>query len=65
MRSGTGVKDRKEIALYYRRHGEGRDAVRSASENFGIGERSIYKTLRTGRYHLLRSVEDALVDALN
>ena len=55
----------KEIILYYRKHGKCRDAVRSASENFGIGERSIYKTLRTGRYHLLRSVEDALKDVLN
>ncbi len=55
----------KEIILYYRRHGEGRDAVISASQNFGIGERSIYKTLRTGRYHLLRSVEDALEEVLN
>ena len=55
----------KEIILYYRKHGGGRDAVRSASKNFGIGERSIYKTLRTGRYHLLRSVEDTLEDVLN
>lgn len=55
----------KEIALYYRKHGESRDAVRSASVNFGIGERSIYKTLRTGKYHLLLSVEDALVNILN
>jgi len=55
----------KEIILYYRKHGKCRDAVRSASENFGIGERSIYKTLRTGRYHLLRSVEDALKEVLN
>ncbi len=55
----------KEIILYYRKHVGGRDAVRSASKNFGIGERSIYKTLRTGRYHLLRSVEDTLEDVLN
>ncbi|MEA2004540.1 MAG: SatD family protein, partial [archaeon] len=35
-------KRQKEIVLYYREHGEGREAVRSASANFGVGERSIY-----------------------
>lgn len=58
-------KRQKEIILYYRKHGEGRGAVRSASANFGVGERSIYKTLRTGKYHLLQSVEDALKEILN
>ena len=58
-------KRQKEIILYYRKHGDGREAVRSASENFDVGERSIYKTLRTGKYRLLKSIEDALVEVLN
>jgi glycosyltransferase involved in cell wall biosynthesis len=31
-----------------------------ASKYFGVGERSIYKTLRTGKYHLWRDAEKAV-----
>ncbi|MEA2033246.1 MAG: hypothetical protein U9N41_06650, partial [Euryarchaeota archaeon] len=48
-----------------REQGENREAVRLASKNFGVGERSIYKTLRTGKYHLWRDAEMAVVDLLN
>ena len=58
-------KRQKEIVLYYRKHGGGREAVKSASESLNVGERNIYKTLRTGKYHLLKSVEDALKEVLN
>ena len=58
-------KRQKEIVLYYRKHGGGREAVKSASGSFDVGERSIYKTLRTGKYHLLKSVEDVLKEVLN
>lgn len=43
----------------------GKEAVKSASEDLDVGERSIYKTIRTGKYHLLKSVEDALEEVLN
>ena len=33
--------------------------------NFGVGERSIYKTLRTGKYRLCRDAEKALLDLFN
>ena len=36
-----------------------------ASKNFGIGERSVYKTLRTGKYQLWRDAEKAMADLLN
>jgi hypothetical protein len=55
----------REVALYYRTHGENRQAVRLAAETLGVGERSIYKTLRTGKYALLNRAENALVDTLN
>ena len=51
--------------MYFKEHGENREAVISGSKNFGIGERSIYKTLRTGKYHLCRAAEKALLDLLN
>ncbi|MEA1957463.1 MAG: hypothetical protein U9N01_03810 [Euryarchaeota archaeon] len=31
-----------------------------ASKCFGVGERSIYKTLRTGKYHLWGDAETAV-----
>ncbi|MEA2033245.1 MAG: SatD family protein, partial [Euryarchaeota archaeon] len=49
----------KKIIIYFREQGENREAVRLASKNFGVGERSIYKTLRTGKYHLWRDAEMA------
>jgi len=55
----------KHIMLYYRKRGGNREAVKSASENLSVGERSIYKTLRTGKYHLLKSAENALRGMLN
>jgi hypothetical protein len=58
-------KRQKEIILYYRKYGENREAVKLAVENFGVGERNIYKTLRTGKYHLLKSAENALKGILN
>ena len=58
-------KRQKEIILYYRQHGGGKEAVKSASESLDVGERSIYKTIRTGKYHLLKSMEDALEEVLN
>ena len=58
-------KRQKEIILYYRKHGGGKEAVKSASESLDVGERSIYKTIRTGKYHLLKSMEDALEEVLN
>ena len=54
------MKDRR----YYIKHG-GRAAVKSASEYLGVSERSINKILRTGKHHLLKSVEDALEGVLN
>ena len=51
--------------MYFREHGENREAVISASNNFGVGERSIYKTLRTGKYRLCRDAEKALLDFFN
>ncbi len=59
------TKRQREIIIYFRGHGENREAVRLASRNFGVGERSIYKTLRTGRYHLWRGAEKAVMDSLN
>ncbi len=59
------TKRQREIILFFRWHGENREAVRLASKNFGVGERSIYKTLRTGRYHLWRGAESALGALLN
>jgi hypothetical protein len=59
------TKRQKEITTYFREHGENREAVKSASKNFGVGERSIYKTLRTGKYYLCRDAEKAVVDLLN
>lgn len=58
-------KRQRSIIVYYRKHGENREAVKSAAENFGVGDRSIYKTLRTGKYHLLKSAENALREILN
>lgn len=55
----------KDIILYYRGHKENREAVKLAAKNFGVGERSIYKTLRTGKYHLLKKTEDALKEMMN
>jgi len=55
----------KHIMLYYRKRGGNREAVKSAAENLGVGERSIYKTLRTGKYRLLKSAENALREVLN
>lgn len=37
----------------------------AAKKNFGVGERSVYKTLRTGKYHLWRDAENAVADLLN
>jgi len=51
--------------MYFREHGGNREAVISASNNFGVGERSIYKTLRTGKYRLCRDAEKALLDLFN
>ena len=59
------TKRQKEIIMYFREHGENREAVISASNNFGVGERSIYKTLRTGKYRLCRDAEKALLDLFN
>jgi len=58
-------KRQKEIIVYYRNHGENREAVKSAAKKFSVGERSIYKTLRTGKYHLLKAVEKSLKEILN
>ena len=55
----------KEMIIYFREQGGNRKAVRLASKNFGVGERSIYKTLRTGKYHLWRDAETAVADLLN
>ena len=59
------TKRQKEIIMYFREHGENREAVISGSKNFGVGERSIYKTLRTGKYRLCRDAEKALLDLFN
>jgi len=58
-------KKQRDIILHYRKHGESREAVKLATEDFGVGERSIYKTLRVGKYHLLRKAEDALKEMMN
>jgi len=58
-------KRQKEIVMYYRKHGEDREAIESAAKNFGVSDKNIYKTLRTGKYHLLKAVENALKDLLN
>lgn len=55
----------KQIIVYYRKHGGSREALKSASENFSVSERSIYKTLKTGKYRLLKSAENALKEMLN
>ena len=55
----------KEMIIYFREQGGNREAVRLASKYFGVGERSIYKTLRTGKYHLWRDAETAVADLLN
>lgn len=55
----------KEMIIYFREQGGNREAVRCASKNFGVGERSIYKTLRTGKYHLWGDAEKAVADLLN
>jgi len=59
------TKRQKELIIYFREHGGDREAVRLASKKFGVGERSIYKTLRTGKYHLWRDAEKAVADLLN
>lgn len=58
-------KRQKEIIMYYRNHGENREAIKLATKNFGVGERNIYKTLRIGRYNLLKAVENSLKEILN
>ncbi len=55
----------KEIIMYYRRHGENRDAIEKATKNFGVTDKNIYKILRRGRYHLLKEVESALNSLIN
>ena len=55
----------KEIIIYYRKHGENRDAVKYASSKFGIVNRSVYKTLKRGKYPLLASAEAVLKKSLN
>ena len=55
----------KEMIIYFREQGGNREAVILASKNFGVGERSIYKTLKTGKYHLWRDAEKAVTDLLN
>ena len=55
----------KEMIIYFREQGGNREAVILASKNFGVGERSIYKTLKTGKYHLWRDAETAVADLLN
>ncbi len=59
------TKRQKEMILYFREQGGDREAVRLTSNNFGVGERSVYKTLRTGKYHLWRAGEKAVGDLLN
>jgi len=59
------TKRQKELIIYFREHGGDREAVRLASKKFGVGERSIYKTLRTGKYHLWRDAEKVVADLLN
>ena len=55
----------KEIIIYFREQGGNREAIRLASKNFGVGERSVYKTLKTRKYHLRRDAEKAVADLLN
>jgi hypothetical protein len=58
-------KRQREIVLYYRKHGEHSDTIKSAAMTFAVSERSIYKTLSTARYSLLEYAESVLRLTLN
>jgi len=49
-----------EIILFYRKHGENREAIELAAKEFETGSRNIYKTLETGKYSLIKYGEETL-----
>ncbi len=51
---------RKEIILFYRKHGENPQAIEMASIKFETGTRNIYKTLEVGQYNLVKYGETVL-----
>ena len=57
-------KKQRDTILYYRNQKK-EGAIKLTAKNFGVGERSIYKTLRRGKYHLLKQMEDALKEIMN
>ena len=54
---------RKEIILFYRNHNEDTNAISKATHKYSIGTRSIYKTLETGKYYMLKSGEKVLEES--
>ena len=55
---------RKEIILFYRNHNEDTNAISKATHKYSIGTRSIYKTLETGKYSMLKYGEKVLENQL-
>ena len=55
---------RKEIILFYRNHNEDTVAISKAAHKYSIGTRSIYKTLETGKYSMLKYGEKVLENEL-
>lgn len=56
---------RKEIILFYRNHNENTVAIKKAACEFGIGNRSIYKTLEAGKYSMIKYGEKVLENELS
>ncbi len=55
---------KKEIILFYRKHNEDTNAISKATHKYSIGTRSIYKTLETGKYSMLKYGEKVLENQL-
>lgn len=56
---------RKEIIIFYRKHGENSFAIEKASKKFKLGTRSIYQAIELGKYSLVKYAEDILKQELN
>lgn len=52
---------RTEIILFYRKHGENRQAIELAASEFEINVRNIYKTLEVSNYTLIKYGEQVLL----
>lgn len=59
------TKRRKEIIIFYRKHQENSTAIEEASIKFKVKTRTIYHTLESGKYSLLKYAENTFKKAIN